>query len=286
MKILISGATGGIGEATVNYLASLGNDFIFLVRNTKLGTSLKEELEKKYPVHVDLIPFDYFDKNSIKEALITLKSYPTIHAFINISGIYHQKEDYSQTLEKTYLVNYLYPLYFVEELLNLFPKIKIIGVSSLSYSFSFLDLKNIKDAHELLRKLNSIQEKTKRYALSKKLMMMSFLALAKEKNAYIRFCHPGISCTNLFARKNHAYSELFYQLVPPLMNVFFMKKEKASLSLVASLEKEFSPSCWIGPRGFFHAYGSPTIYPLKKDVLQEKENQKLYQLSFSLMNLL
>ena len=279
--ILLNGVTGSIGEATARYLALLGNSLIYFVRNLSLAETLKTELEREYGSKITIIYFDYLQKDSLDKALESLKAFPKIDLFFNISGIYHQAPDYSGTLEKTYLVNYLYPFYFIEQLLNIFPCLKVVSVSSLTarYHLSNKD-KDYRDVDSFGEYLNSINNKTRRYGLSKHLMMSSLNSLSDQ----IVFAHPGVSCTKLFSPKNKAYGRLFYLFVPRLMNIVFMKPEKASLSLLkASVLQKNSEDSWVGPRGLFHAWGYPTIYKLPKSIRKDKANKRIIHLTEELL---
>ena len=133
--IILNGATGGIGSSVSEFLSYLHNDLVLLVRNLKEGDKLKKRLEEKYHNKIEIVYFDYLDKNSLIKSINSIKNYAKPTYFLNISGIYHQPYSLMNGIEKTYLVNYLMPSFYIKELLNLFPDIKVIAISSITSSF-------------------------------------------------------------------------------------------------------------------------------------------------------
>lgn len=279
--ILINGATGGIGSSLITYLSYLKNDLYLLVRNLKEGNILKERLEKRFHNKIEVIYFDYLDKKSLLNTLELVKNLANLDYFINVSGIYHQAYQLIEGVEKTYLVNYFRPSFFIKELLMTKPQCKIIVVSSLTSS---IKLKNknklLNSENDLVSYLNKVKNKTKRYALSKHLLTSYLLFLKENQNINITLTHPGIAVTKLFDKKNKAYSKLFYIFAPSIMKLIFMDSAKASLSILKGIDCDYTPlTKWVGPRGLFHSWGYPKIYNLRKNLLNLNENSKIFKLT-------
>ena len=279
--ILINGATGGIGSSLITYLSYLKNDLYLLVRNLKEGNILKEKLEKRFHNKIEVIYFDYLDKKSLLNSLKFVKNIANLDYFINVSGIYHQTYQLIEGVEKTYLVNYFRPSFFIKELLMIKPQCKIIVVSSLTSS---VKLKNknklLNSENDLISYLNKVKNKTKRYALSKHLLTSYLLFLKESQNINITLTHPGIAVTKLFDKKNKAYNKLFYIFVPSIMKLIFMDSAKASLSILKGIDCDYTPlTKWVGPRGLFHSWGYPKIYNLRKNLLNLNENSKIFNLT-------
>ena len=279
--ILINGATGGIGSSLITYLSYLKNDLYLLVRNLKEGNILKEKLEKRFHNKIEVIYFDYLDKKSLLNSLKFVKNIANLDYFINVSGIYHQTYQLIEGVEKTYLVNYFRPSFFIKELLMIKPQCKIIVVSSLTSS---VKLKNkntlLNSENDLISYLNNVKNKTKRYALSKHLLTSYLLFLKESQNINITLTHPGIAVTKLFDKKNKAYNKLFYIFVPSIMKLIFMDSAKASLSILKGIDCDYTPlTKWVGPRGLFHSWGYPKIYNLRKNLLNLNENSKIFNLT-------
>ena len=279
--ILINGATGGIGSSLITYLSYLKNDLYLLVRNLKEGNILKERLEKRFHNKIEVIYFDYLDEKSLLNTLELVKNFANLDYFINVSGIYHQAYQLIEGVEKTYLVNYFRPSFFIKELLMIKPQCKIIAVSSLTSS---IKLKNknklLNSENDLISYLNNVKNKTKRYALSKHLLTSYLLFLKENQNINITLTHPGIAVTKLFDKKNKAYNKLFYIFVPSIMKLIFMDSAKASLSILKGIDCDYTPlTKWVGPRGLFHSWGYPKIYNLRKNLLNLNENSKIFNLT-------
>ena len=279
--ILINGATGGIGSSLITYLSYLKNDLYLLVRNLKEGNILKEKLEKRFHNKIEVIYFDYLDEKSLLNTLELVKNLANLDYFINVSGIYHQAYQLIEGVEKTYLVNYFRPSFFIKELLMIKPQCKIIVVSSLTSS---IKLKNknklLNSENDLISYLNNVKNRHKRYALSKHLLTSYFLFLKENQNINITLTHPGVAVTKLFDKKNKAYNKLFYIFVPSIMKLIFMDSAKASLSILKGIDCDYTPlTKWVGPRGLFHSWGYPKIYNLRKNLLNLDENSKIFNLT-------
>ena len=279
--ILINGATGGIGSSLITYLSYLKNDLYLLVRNLKEGNILKERLEKRFHNKIVVIYFDYLDERSLLNTLELVKNLANFDYFINVSGIYHQAYQLIEGVEKTYLVNYFRPSFFIKELLMIKPQCKIIVVSSLTSSIKLKNKNNLLNSeNDLISYLNNVKNKTKRYALSKHLLTSYLLFLKESQNINITLTHPGIAVTKLFDKKNKAYNKLFYIFAPSIMKLIFMDSAKASLSILKGIDCDYTPlTKWVGPRGLFHSWGYPKIYDLRKNLLNLNENLKIFNLT-------
>ena len=279
--ILINGATGGIGSSLITYLSYLKNDLYLLVRNLKEGNILKEKLEKRFHNKIQVIYFDYLDEKSLLNTLELVKNIANLDYFINVSGIYHQAYQLIEGVEKTYLVNYFRPSFFIKELLMIKPQCKIIVVSSLTSSVKLKNKNTLLNSEsDLISYLNNVKNKTKRYAFSKHLLTSYLLFLKENQNKNITLTHPGIAVTKLFDKKNKAYNKLFYIFVPSIMKLIFMDSAKASLSILKGIDCDYTPlTKWVGPRGLFHSWGYPKIYNLRKNLLNLNENSKIFKLT-------
>lgn len=281
--ILLNGATGSIGYEVVKFLSYLNNNLIILARNVENGLKIKQEFESLYKNKIDVLYFDYLNKDSINDVINYLKNNNiNLDIFINISGIYHQKYEIIDELEKTYLVNYLMPIKFINDLFNLYKDLKVIITDSVTYHFNVNNKKLLKinNKEDYINYLNSIKNKTKRYGITKRLLLEYLTNLKYLQNKNIIFAHPGISGTNLFKAKNKAFNKVFYLFVPSLMKLIFMSPNKASLSLIKACDVDkININRWIGPRAFIHCWGYPKIYKLSKKAYDKKITNKVYELT-------
>ena len=101
MKVLITGASSGIGKDMATILASTYDELVLVGRNKERLTNLKEELESSNKVKVKLVPTDLSDyKNCIKlyeenkdvDLLINDAGFGDYGKFIDTDLIIQEKE--------------------------------------------------------------------------------------------------------------------------------------------------------------------------------------------------
>ncbi len=293
LKVLILGASGGIGKALSLLLAKYYQvNLILAGRNLDLLNEVKEEIIKENKIYqdnkekiIDLLYIDFLDFKSVNKFINEINNNQlNFDILINNIGIYHQDIYYLKEIEskfnhlydKTFLVNYLIPSYILyktkDSLIN--KNIKLSFTSSLSYYFFKYDYKRKLNDNNKLLFYNS-KNKTKRYALTKRLLNIYLISLKKENpDLAILITHPGIALTNLFDKKNKAYPKLFYIFIPPIMKIIFMSPKYASLSSLKSIDLLFDQSnnndnnnlflySWLGPSLFFHTFYYPKLYLIK-----------------------
>ncbi len=98
-RVLITGATSGIGRACAVKFAEKGCDVIITGRRRERLESLKEDLEKTYGVNVLSLNFDVRDNNAVEE---NLNSIPTkwrkIDVLVNNAGLAAGKDPIQSAL--------------------------------------------------------------------------------------------------------------------------------------------------------------------------------------------
>lgn len=132
---VITGATSGIGKETALALAKKNHSLYLLVRDTKRGETLKQEIiaatknKNIYVVHCDLA-----DLESVRDAADMLKSsLLAINVLVNnAGGIFAEREESKDGFEMTFTVNHLGHFLLVKSILPLLEKghARIINVSS------------------------------------------------------------------------------------------------------------------------------------------------------------
>ena len=86
-RVVITGATGGLGAEICDHFLALGADITMACRNEIKATALKEKLILKHPnTSIDFISLDLTKKSSVDEAIKQLKAYNGID-IIAPSGI-------------------------------------------------------------------------------------------------------------------------------------------------------------------------------------------------------
>ena len=73
-KILVTGATSGIGLSLTKQLLEKGAFVVMMIRNIDKGNKVKEELLIQYPnTKIDIIQYDQSDYDSIDKAILEIK---------------------------------------------------------------------------------------------------------------------------------------------------------------------------------------------------------------------
>lgn len=86
--VLITGATSGFGKACAHKFASNGYNLIINGRREDRLVEIKGQLEKKYNVHVHLLPFDVRDRQIVFDTLKSLpEEWQPIDVLINNAGL-------------------------------------------------------------------------------------------------------------------------------------------------------------------------------------------------------
>ncbi|MEO5944577.1 MAG: SDR family NAD(P)-dependent oxidoreductase [Ferruginibacter sp.] len=95
--ILITGATAGIGEACAHKFAADGDNLILTGRRAERLQSLKEALQKLYPVKIEICCFDVQVKEAVFNAIENLpEKFKTIDLLINNAGLALGKEPFDE----------------------------------------------------------------------------------------------------------------------------------------------------------------------------------------------
>ncbi len=144
-KMVISGATSGLGKAAVNKLAEQGNDLILIGRSKEKGQALIDSLYKRFPEQ----SFHYYsaDCSSIDATKQTVEAIKKEHDKIdvilnNVGGVFSKFELTKEGYERTIATNHLSYFVFTLGLLPLLNKQngRIVNVASKSHLKGTLDI--------------------------------------------------------------------------------------------------------------------------------------------------
>lgn len=141
-KIVITGATGGIGYELVKLLVSEGADLFLISSNAEKLKKLKDELENKES-SISFATFDLTKIEGIKDAASVLSDLDYVDILINMSGISYfgsfGLQEFSE-IEKLYNINLLAPTVLTQSVL---PEMivrnsgQIVNIGSIFGSISF-----------------------------------------------------------------------------------------------------------------------------------------------------
>lgn len=100
MRILITGASKGLGKEFALYAASLGHDLVLVARDKQLMIELKQTIEKEYHVKVNIFVYDLSVKSSALKLYEIIKhNNLEIDCLINNAGFGLQGEFASTKLQ-------------------------------------------------------------------------------------------------------------------------------------------------------------------------------------------
>lgn len=197
-KILITGATSGVGKATAFALAKSENQLILTARNKQKGEQVKREIIGRYPnANVDLL---FADLSLIRDMRNLVKTYQDkyqgLDVLINCAGLVSTErletsEGIEQTLAVNYLSHYLLSKLFISEL-EKSTQGRIINVASLIPPIAKVNFNDINSE----KSYNGV----KAYLQSKVADVMftyDFAEEIKNSKVTVNAVHPGVVKTNL-----------------------------------------------------------------------------------------
>ena len=274
-RIVISGATGGIGIHISTILASLNANLVFLGRDSNRTEKLKIYLQSLYPnIKIDTIDADLSSFESVKNCVKNLKKYNKIDAIIHNAGIYNvpiYTTDFG--FNNVFSVNFLAPYYITKQILPLLEKsdmAKVVIVGSIAHNYSHIDVNDID--------FSTRKKPSKIYGNSKRFLMFSMYELFRNINKVkLSISHPGITSTNM---TNH-YPKFIYAIIKYPMKIIFMSPQKACLSIIKGLFDNTDYHNWIGPK-ISNIWGSPKKMRLK--TCTESESKKIFEIAENIYN--
>jgi retinol dehydrogenase 12 len=217
MKIVITGATSGIGAETLKGLVNPENVIFLLARNKKKAEELINNMELKNRSRISFIPMDLTDFSSVSEAANQIASL-TDHLDIlinNAGGIFPEHQFTKDGFEVTFASNHLGQFLLTQKLLPLLlksKKPKVISVSSEGHRMGKINLNQIQyDSTEY--KSFQAYANVKLYNI---LMTKSLATLFGPKGLQAYALHPGVVKTN-FGLDGNGIFNIFWKLATPFM---------------------------------------------------------------------
>lgn len=207
---VVSGATSGVGLATLHELAKAKCNLVMVCRNVEKAKPIQAQLQASFGVKVDIIKANFEVLSEVKDAAdIIIKTYPTIDILINSVGIHSTKKYYTkERYELCLMVNHLSVFYFTKLLL---PTLKssaparILQVNSEGHRFSKVHLKDLHFKRRIYTGL-------KGYGQSKTAQLLTVLELAdelKDSGVTINAVHPGAVKTAIGSNNGPLYRCFF-----------------------------------------------------------------------------
>ena len=203
---VVTGSTSGVGYQAIKRLAQGGADIVMVCRNEKKAAAVQEQLQRQYPVNVDVVQADFSRFSDVRWAAETIRNqYPKLDVLINNAGVHYTHRTLNQDgIEMVFAVNHLASFLFTRLLLDQLIEnapTRIIQVNSQGHRFGGLDLNDLNWERRRYKGLQS-------YGASKIAQMLTVWELSDRLNGSgvtINAVHPGEVRTNIGMNNELAY---------------------------------------------------------------------------------
>ena len=118
-RVVVTGATGGLGREICYVLARFGADIILACRTETLADDLKRSLLAVFPnAKIDFVALDLGNLDSVNNCISQLKRYNGIDILINNAGVYNVPlKKLDSGYNNVFQINFLYTYYLTKNLL-------------------------------------------------------------------------------------------------------------------------------------------------------------------------
>jgi NAD(P)-dependent dehydrogenase (short-subunit alcohol dehydrogenase family) len=282
-RVIITGATHGIGFEAAKELAAKGADVVMAVRNVDKGEKAAENIRSTYPsASVTVMNLNLADLGSVKEfASEYAARFDRIDVLINNAGV--MMPPYKRTrdgFELQFGTNHLGHFALTASLLPLImstPLSRVVTVSSIAARKGRINFKNLDGSHGYNPMTFYRQSKLANLLFSKELQHR--LERAGSSGISI-LCHPGITATNILSRGSG--KETFGPL-KNLMRVVVQPAERGALpTLYAATHPDLRGGECIGPDNRNNTRGYPVLTDDANRLFDPDLSARLWEVSESL----
>lgn len=240
-RIIVTGATGGLGAAVTQALSDRGYPVVMACRNVPKGEVLRAQILAGRPkARLEVRPLDLSSPSSIRAFVAGLGREP-VTGLLNNAGIISRS--YSLTpdgYEQTFCTNYFGPFRLTSLLLDrLGPGAHVVCTVSLSCRFVRVDGTSLQPSEKDFSQLGT-------YARTKLALLHFSQELARRRpDLLVNVADPGIVDTGII-RLGRWFDPLTDVLFRPLIK----SPEKGAAPLLAALASEQSGRYFAGRRSF------------------------------------
>lgn len=281
-RIIITGASSGIGLEAAKVFAAAGAELIFAVRNLGKAEPVIQQLKETHPETViHLMQLDVADLASVRKFADQFnKQFSRLDILINNAGV--MMPPYTKTVDGFELQfggNHLGHFALTAHLLPVLEQTdgsRIITIGSLAHERGTIDFDNLD---------GSAGYRAKKFYNQSKLANMIFaleLDRRLKENGYRTIsltCHPGVSATNIFKLGKRDAPLVLRNFA----NRFLQPPEIGALATVyAAADPDLQGGEYIGPDGWKRRRGYPVIETPKPHALDRETARKLWEVSESL----
>jgi NAD(P)-dependent dehydrogenase (short-subunit alcohol dehydrogenase family) len=279
-KVIITGASSGIGFETAKVLASKDAEVILAVRNAEKGERAANAIKASYPdARVAVMTLDLADLSSVEKFVGQfVDKNNRLDILINNAGVmippYKKTRD---DFELQFGTNHLGHFAFTGRLLPLIlatPHSRIVTVSSIATRKGIIDFDNLNGSRGY--------DPMTFYRQSKLANLMFAIELQHrlERAGWDTIsiaCHPGVSATNLVSRGSGKDAG---RLIKFLMKIFVQSAEKGALpALFAATNPDLRGGEYIGPDGKGNRRGNPFMTDEVQRLFDQETATRLWLVS-------
>lgn len=202
-KIIITGATSGLGEGAANKIAKEGHHLILVARNKEKGNELVNRLKEKYPNQEFWFYQADFStvKATKKVANEILNDFNEIDVILNnAGGVYSSFKLNEEGFEQTIATNHLAYFAFTLTLLPILNKEtgRIVNVASRSHFKNTLDFESFTKEKDYF-----IMKAYGQSKLANIMFTYSLVDRLKDTNIIVNCLNPGKVKTNIGGKAKH-----------------------------------------------------------------------------------
>lgn len=250
-RIVVTGATNGVGLATARALARAGAHVILAVRNLELGAQRAAEMGGD----TSIVKLDLADQSSVKAFPGLVDG--DVDVLINNAGLVAQhRSDTVDGFEMTMGTNFLGP-FALTNLMFGRVRSKIVNVGSDAHKSASIAFD---DPHLRTRKWSSFPA----YARSKLAVMLWGLELdrrLREAGSPVTtyLTHPGWVASNLPNLSDTRVMSAFHSVVTSVANVIGNDLDAGAAPTLYCLTEPIPPGSYVGIDGRLGFKGGPTL---------------------------
>ncbi|WP_029117205.1 SDR family NAD(P)-dependent oxidoreductase [Mycobacterium sp. URHB0044] len=250
-RVIVTGATSGVGLGTAHALAGAGAHVILAVRNPELGAQRAAEIGGS----TEVLKLDLADLWSVRAFPDLLDD--DVDILVNNAGALSQnRTDTADGYELTIATNYLGPFALTN---LLFPRVRsqIINVGSEAHKSAKLHLD---DMHLRLNKWTMMGA----YARSKLAVMLWGLELDRRLRAakspvIAQLTHPGWVASNLSQLSDKPLMSLAHRVVSIAGKALANDIDKGAAPTLYCISEPIPPGSYVGVDGRFGLRGGPVL---------------------------
>ncbi|OBH37863.1 dehydrogenase [Mycobacterium sp. E342] len=250
-RIIVTGATNGVGLGTARALAKAGAHVILAVRNTELGEQRAAEMGGS----TEVAKVDLADQSSVRAFASSIPD--DIDILINNAGaLTERRTDTVDGYEKTLGTNLLGPFALTNLLL---PKVRtqIINVGSDAHRSAQLHLDDLHLRRHKWTRLGA-------YAQSKLAVMLWGLELDRRLRAagsavVTQLTHPGWVASNLSQLGDSPVMSVAHKVVKVVADRLANDIDEGAAPTLYCISEPLPPGSYVGVTGRFGLRGGPVL---------------------------